>query len=74
MYTNLTMMKRSLNHLNSDLEKLTGHSLKKCEDPNEANKHFFETFISVYDHFFPKSKSTDKNQKSSQPLDNERNR
>ena len=47
--------------------------LKKCEDPNEACKHFFETFISVHSIFFPKSISTDKNQKSSQPLNNERN-
>ena len=28
--------------------------LKKYEDPNEACKHFFETFISVYSIFFPK--------------------
>ena len=30
--------------------------LKKCEDPNEVYKHFFERFISVYDNFFPKVK------------------
>ena len=30
--------------------------LKKCEDPNEACKHFFEKFISVYDNFFSKVK------------------
>ena len=30
--------------------------LNKCKDPNEAYKHFFETFISVYDNFFPKVK------------------
>ena len=30
--------------------------LKKCEDSNEAYKHFFETFILVYDIFFPKVK------------------
>ena len=37
-------------------------------------KHIIETFISVYDNFFSKNKSTDKNQKSSQSLDNnERN-
>ena len=30
--------------------------LKKCEAPNEANEHLFETFISVYDNFFPKVK------------------
>ena len=31
--------------------------LKKCEDPNEAYKHIFETFILVYDNFFPKVKA-----------------
>ena len=30
--------------------------LKKCEDPNEVYKHFFERFISVYDNFFSKVK------------------
>ena len=30
--------------------------LKKCEDPNETYKHFFEAFILVYDNFFPKVK------------------
>ena len=30
--------------------------LKKCEDPYEAYKHFFETFILVSDNFFPKVK------------------
>ena len=29
---------------------------KKCEDPNETYKHFSETFILVYDNFFPKVK------------------
>ena len=28
--------------------------LKKCEDPNEAYKHFFETLILVYDNFSQK--------------------
>ena len=47
--------------------------LKKYEDPNEACRHFFETFISVYSIFFPESISTDKNRKSSQPLNNQKN-
>ena len=34
-------------------------------------KIFFETFISVYDIDFRKSKNTDKNEKSSHALDNE---
>ena len=29
---------------------------KKCEALNEAYKHLFETFISLYDYFFPKVK------------------
>ena len=29
---------------------------KKCEVPNETYKHFSETFILVYDNFFPKVK------------------
>ena len=33
MYTNVTMMKRPLNHLNNDFEKLTGHSLKNARIP-----------------------------------------
>ena len=51
MYTNVTTMKRSSNDLNN---KLTGRSSKKCEDTNEAHKHFFETFTSVDDNFFQK--------------------
>ena len=47
----------SCNHLNNDFEKLTGKSFEKCEDSNEAYKHFIETFISVYDNFFPKIKA-----------------
>ena len=38
------------------LREIDWAELKKCEDPNEAYKHFFETFISVYDNFFPKVK------------------
>ena len=38
------------------LREIDWAQLKKCEDPNEAYKHFFETFISVYDNFFPKVK------------------
>ena len=33
-----------------------GQSLKKYEDHTEAYKHFFKTFISVYDYFFLKVK------------------
>ena len=32
----VTTMKRPSNYLNKDAKKLTGKSLKKCEDPNEA--------------------------------------
>ena len=39
------------------LQETDWAELKKCEDPNEAYKHeTFETFISVYDNFFPKVK------------------
>ena len=56
------------------LPEIDWAELKNSEDLNEAYEHFFGTFILVYDNFFPKSKSTDKNQEPSQPLDNERNR
>ena len=36
------------------LREIDWVELKKCEDPNEAYKHFFETFISVYDNFSQK--------------------
>ena len=38
------------------LREIDWAELKKCEDPNESYKHFFETFILVYDNFFPKVK------------------
>ena len=38
------------------LREIHWEELKKCEDPNETYKHFFETFIAVYDNFFPKVK------------------
>ena len=38
------------------LREIDRAELKKYEDPNEAYKHFFETFILVYDNFFPKVK------------------
>ena len=71
MYTNVTTMKMPSNHLNNDFVKLTGQSLKNAKIPvkhiNFFLKHLFQKSKS-------KSKSTDKNQESSQPLDNERNR
>ena len=38
------------------LPEIDWAELKNSEDPNEAYKHFFETFILVYDNFFPKVK------------------
>ena len=56
MYTNVTTMKSPSNHLNNDFQKLAGQSLKYAKIPMKPIKIFFETFISVYDNYFPKPK------------------
>ena len=38
------------------LREIEREKLKKCKNPTEAYKYFFETFISIYDIFFPKIK------------------
>ena len=47
---------KAIESFNQRLREYDWAELYKCEDPNEAYKHFFETFISVYDNFFPKVK------------------
>ena len=47
---------KAIESFNQRLREIGWAELKKCEGPNEAYKHFFETFISVYDNFFPKVK------------------
>ena len=45
MYTNLTTMKKSPNHLNNDYEKLSGRRLlKNARIPMKHMNIFFETF------------------------------
>ena len=56
MYTNVTTMKMPSNHLNNDFVKLTGQSLKNAKIPTK-HINIFETFILVYDNFFPKVKA-----------------
>ena len=47
---------KAIESFNQRLREIGSAEFKKCEGPNEAYKHFFETFISVYDNFFPKVK------------------
>ena len=67
MYTNVTTMKSPSNHLNSDFEKLTGQSLKNARIQMKYVNIFLETFISVYDNFFPKVKVEIKSQSLDSP-------
>ena len=46
----------SIEPFKQQLREIGQVELKKCEDTNEVYKHFFETFISIYDGFFPKVK------------------
>ena len=48
--------KKAIESFKQRLRKIDWVELKKCEDPKEAYKHFFETFITVYDNFFSKVK------------------
>ena len=56
IFTNVTTMKRPSNHLNSDFEKLSDGSLKNAMILMKDINIFFETFLLVDDHFFPKVK------------------
>ena len=47
---------KSIESFKQRLREIGWAELKKWEDPNEAYKNFFETFISVYDNYFPKPK------------------
>ena len=46
--------KKAIESFKQSLRENIWKDLKRCEDLNEAYKTFFETFISVYDNFFPK--------------------
>ena len=48
---------KAIESIQQQLQEIGWAELKKCEDPNKAYKHFFETFISVYNNFFPKEKN-----------------
>ena len=68
MYTSVTTTKKPSNHLNKRLRKIDWVELKECKDSNKVCQHFLKHLFQFMI-IFSKSKSTDKNQKSSQPLD-----
>ena len=59
---------KSIESFKQRLRKIDWVELKECKDSNKVCQHFLKHLFQFMI-IFSKSKSTDKNQKSSQPLD-----